>query len=85
MKIAPSLILLGALLLATSADAQTTAIRGARVIDGSGGTPLDNATIVIRDGRIVAIGSSAITLVPDGAQVIDYSGKTIIPGLISGH
>jgi hypothetical protein len=34
----------------SAADAQTTALRGARVIDGRGAAPLDNATIVIRDG-----------------------------------
>src|SRR5262245_5512297 len=67
------------------ADAQTTALRGARVIDGRGGAPLDNATIVIRDGSIVAIGASAQTPVPAGAEVVDYTGKTIIPGLISAH
>src|SRR5262249_45461237 len=75
-------LLIGA---STNANAQTTALRGARVIDGSGGAPIDNATIVIRDGRIVAIGPSADTPVPSGAQVVDYTGKTIIPGLISGH
>ncbi len=69
----------------SAADAQTTALRGARVIDGRGAAPLDNATIVIRDGRIVAIGASAETPVPSGAEVVDYTGKTIIPGLISAH
>ena len=69
----------------TDANAQTTALRGARVIDGTGGAPIDNATIVIRDGRIVAIGPSAGTPVPSGAEVVDYTGKTIIPGLISDH
>ena len=48
----------------TAAHTQTTALRGARLVDGSGGAPLDNATIVIRDGRIVAIGPSAGTPVP---------------------
>src|SRR5262249_34841600 len=51
----------------TDVDAQTTALRGARVIDGSGGAPIDNAIIVIRDGRIVSIGPSAGTPVPSGA------------------
>ena len=67
------------------ANAQTTALRGARVVDGTGGAPIDNATIVIRDGRIVAIGSSVATPVPSDAEVVDYTGKTIIPGLISAH
>jgi imidazolonepropionase-like amidohydrolase len=70
---------------ATAVDAQTTALRGARVIDGSGGAAIDNAVIVIRDGHIVAIGPSAGTPVPSDAEVVDYTGKTIIPGLISDH
>ena len=85
MKFAFSLALLGTLICAGAAEAQTTVLRGARVIDGTGGAPLDNATIVIRDGRIAAIGPSATTSVPNGAEVIDYSGKAIIPGLISAH
>ena len=52
----------------TAADAQTTALRGARVIDGTGAAPLDSATIVIRDGRIVAVGESAETPVPSEAD-----------------
>src|SRR5215467_15572071 len=70
---------------ATAVDAQTTALRAARVIDGSGGAEIDNAVIVIRDGRIIAIGPSVGTPVPSDAEVVDYSGKTIIPGLISDH
>src|SRR5262245_3569359 len=86
MKIASSLASLGVLICTAPADAQTTVLRGARVIDGTGGTPLDNATIVIRDGRITAVGPSANASVPEGAaEIVDYSGKTIIPGLISAH
>jgi imidazolonepropionase-like amidohydrolase len=65
--------------------AQTLVLRGARVIDGTGANPLDNAIIMIRDGRIAAIGSTGSITVPAGAEVVDYTGKTIIPGLISGH
>ena len=84
-----SRVLLGGILLLAMpaiSQAQTSVVlRGARVIDGAGGTPLDNAAIIIRDGRIVAIGPAGSTSAPAGAEVIDYSGKTIIPGLISAH
>jgi imidazolonepropionase-like amidohydrolase len=86
-------LLAGMLLLTVSAvsQAQTPAsdqavvLRGARVIDGTAGNPIDNAAVVIREGRILAIGPAASITVPPGATVIDYSGKTIIPGLISTH
>src|SRR5258708_8032848 len=88
--IGPLNLLIGvslAFVIGTSTDssAQTTALRGARVIDGRGGAPIDNAVIVVRDGRIVAIGPSAATAVPPHAQVVDYTGKAIIPGLVSNH
>src|SRR5262245_45379030 len=85
MKIASGLALLAALICAPPADAQTTALRGARVIDGTGGAPLDNGTIVIRDGVVLAVGPSGSVSIPDSAEIVDYSGKTIIPGLISAH
>jgi imidazolonepropionase-like amidohydrolase len=88
--IGPLTLLIGvslALVMGTSTDiyAQTTALRGARVIDGRGGAPIDDAVIVMRDGRVAAIGPSAATAVPPDAQVVDYTGKTVIPGLISNH
>jgi imidazolonepropionase-like amidohydrolase len=67
------------------ASAQTVVLRGARLIDGTGANPLDNAEIVVRDGRIVAVGPAGSTTVPSGGELVDYTGKTIIPGLISGH
>jgi imidazolonepropionase-like amidohydrolase len=69
----------------TPASDQATVLRGARVIDGVSGNLIDNATIVIRDGRILAIGPAASVTPPPNSNVIDYSGKTIIPGLISDH
>lgn len=56
---------------------------GARVIDGTGKAPIQNATVVVRNGKIEAVGSSV--KVPAGAQRIDAAGKTIIPGLESAH
>jgi imidazolonepropionase-like amidohydrolase len=47
--------------------------------------PLDDATLIVKDGKILAIGPSATTPVPAGAEVTDCKGKVIIPGLICTH
>lgn len=62
----------------------TLLIRGVRLIDGRGGAPLDNATIVIEGTRIAAVETGAIGT-PDGATEIDGSGLIAIPGLIDAH
>jgi len=59
------------------------AFTGARVIDGTGKAAVENATIVVRNGRVEAVGRSV--KVPDGAQRVDLAGKTVIPGLINAH
>jgi len=59
-----------------------TAIVGATVIDGNGGEPLTNATVVVRGKRIVAVGPSSAVDVPSGAQIIDATGKYLTPGFI---
>jgi imidazolonepropionase-like amidohydrolase len=67
-----------------AAVAQTTALVGARVIDGTGQV-IENGTIVIRDGKIAAVGPVASTTIPEDAQRVDVAGATIIPGLINAH
>ena len=62
-----------------------TAFVGARILDGTGSDPIENGALVVRDGRIEAVGPTGSTLVPDGAKRVDVSGKTIIPGLIATH
>jgi imidazolonepropionase-like amidohydrolase len=61
------------------------AFTGARVIDGTDRAPIDNATIVVRDGRVAAVGPAASVTVPDGAQRVALAGKTVIPGLVNAH
>jgi imidazolonepropionase-like amidohydrolase len=61
------------------------AFTGARVIDGTDRPPIDNATIVVRDGRIVAVGPAARVSIPDGAERTPLAGKVVIPGLINAH
>jgi imidazolonepropionase-like amidohydrolase len=61
--------------------AQTIAITGGTVYPVSG-PKLEHATVVIRDGRIAAVGANVA--VPEGATRIDASGKVVTPGLIDG-
>ena len=61
------------------------ALTGARVINGTGAAPLDQATILIANGRIEAVGAGPTVTIPAGATRIDVSGKTIVPGLINAH
>lgn len=72
-----------------SSHAQTSgivALTGARVIDGTGRAPLEQATIVISsNGRIQAVGPASSVQVPTGATRVDMAGKTIMPGMINAH
>jgi imidazolonepropionase-like amidohydrolase len=66
-------------------DSPVVALTHARVIDGTGAAARDDQTLIIRDGRIVALGSSRSAAIPAGAQVIDLTGKSVIPGLVMLH
>ena len=68
-----------------SVDAPLIAMTHARVIDGTGAAPLENQTLILSNGVITAIGSSAGTDIPAGAHTIDLTGKTVIPGLVMVH
>src|SRR5262245_50733904 len=56
---------------------------GARVLNGSGAPPIEGATLIVRDGRVEALGPGLS--VPAGSERVDARGKTIIPGLINAH
>src|SRR5262249_19851110 len=61
------------------------ALVGARLVDGSGAPPVEDATVVVDSDRIVAAGPRATTAVPAGARRIDVAGATIVPGLWDMH
>ena len=61
------------------------ALVGAQLIDATGGPPVADSVVVVRDGRIVSAGPRNTTPVPDGAETLDVAGKTIIPGLVNLH
>jgi imidazolonepropionase-like amidohydrolase len=66
-------------------DDQVLAILGARLIDGTGADPLDNAGIIIKSGRIMKVGRRKDVVTPRGATVLEVDGQTILPGLIDCH
>ncbi len=61
------------------------ALVGARLIDGRGGPPIDNAVVIVRDGVITAVGAAKDVEIPDDARVFGLAGKTVMPGLIDAH
>jgi len=68
---------------ATTGQSPPVAFTGAHLIPVSG-PELDDGVLVVQDGRILAVGGPR-TAIPDGARVIDVSGKVIMPGLVDTH
>lgn len=68
-----------------SIDTPTVALLHARIIDGTGAAPRENQTLVIRDGAIAALGDDGKVAIPAGAQSIDLTGKSVIPGMVQMH
>jgi imidazolonepropionase-like amidohydrolase len=76
-----SLLAVSAVLISSaSADAQTIAITGAKIYPVSS-APITNGTVLIRDGKIAAVGSNVT--IPADARRIDAAGKWVTPGLIN--
>ncbi len=62
-----------------------TLLRGGTLIDGTGRPPLPGAAVLIEGERIVAVGPAGAITPPPDADILDVSGKTIMPGLIDAH
>jgi imidazolonepropionase-like amidohydrolase len=61
------------------------AIVNGTLVDGTGAAPVAGAVLVVRQGRITAVGPRAVVDIPAGAQVVDAGGGTILPGFINAH
>jgi N-acetylglucosamine-6-phosphate deacetylase len=68
-----------------SVEKGTLALAHVRLLDGTGTPARDDQTILIQGERITAVGPSADIHIPEGAQVLDLTGHTLIPGLVSLH
>ncbi|MDQ2920100.1 MAG: amidohydrolase family protein [Acidobacteriota bacterium] len=66
-------------------EAPVIALAHVRVIDGTGGAPRDDQTIVISGGKIQSVEPSATAKVPANAQTLDLQGYTVLPGLVGMH
>ena len=49
------------------------------------GPPIENGTLLIRGGKVAAVGEAGEVDIPDGAETVDLSGKTVMPGLVCTH
>ena len=78
-----SAVVAGSVLAQTPPSGPVTAIRAGRLVDPEAGTIANNQTILVQNGRFTAIGSGVA--IPAGAQVIDLSGLTVLPGLVDAH
>ena len=76
-------IFVSLLLFCASLQAQVTAIKAGKLIDTEAGTVLSNQTILVREGKVEAVGDKVT--IPADSKVIDLSGMTVLPGLIDCH
>ena len=69
---------------AAQRQGRVVALRGATVLTVTKGV-IPNGTVVLRDGKIAAVGASSSVEVPAGADVVDVSGRFVTPGIIDAH
>ncbi len=60
-------------------------LRGGKAITMKGNEIIENADIVVRDRSIIAIGARGSVPIPDGATIMDVTGKVIMPGMVDTH
>jgi imidazolonepropionase-like amidohydrolase len=62
-----------------------TAIKARRIIDGTGGPPIDHGVVLIDGDRIVAVGAQTRIAIPAGAALVDCGEQTVLPGFVDAH
>ena len=68
--------------LAGATHAETVAVHAAHMLDVGSGQMIDDAVVVVTDGRVTARGTASTVTVPAGAKRIELGGMTMLPGLI---
>lgn len=73
------------LMFITHVSAQQTALVGGRLIDGFGHQPISNSVVLVKDGRVVQVGTVKTLAVPEGFEVVSTEGMDVLPGLWENH
>jgi len=60
-------------------------LKAARLIDGTGAAPINNAVVVVTDNTITAVGAAGAVCIPANAKMIDLGDVTLLPGFIDAH
>jgi Tol biopolymer transport system component len=63
----------------------TIALRGVRILTMQGSKVIENGTVVIKDGRFLAVGQSNSVQIPSNVRVLNLPGTTVMPGIIDLH
>jgi len=78
-------VVAGVVALSGAARAETIYLTAAHLVDTAGGKVIDSPAVIIKDDRIVSVGTAASLPAPADARRIDLAGETIVPGLIDMH
>jgi hypothetical protein len=71
--------------MTSPAAAAALSLINGTLIDGTGADPINDAMLIIQGQRIVAVGPRSAISIPEGAQIIDVQGATILPGFFNAH
>ena len=83
--ITPVAVTLLSALSALAQQPRALVLDNVRIVDGTGGAPIENGRIVLQGERLTAVGTPAAVSAPADAERVDLAGKTVIPGLIDLH
>jgi len=79
------LTIVSALTLGAQADDRPIAIVHGRIIDGLGGAPIEDGTVILRGRTIEYAGPASGAVIPKDARMLDAKGKSVLPGLADMH
>ncbi len=66
-------------------DSPTIALKNVRVIKGDGSPAVPKQTVILKEGKIVSIGDADSLPIPEDAETLDLTGKSLLPGFIMFH